>query len=505
MRSFAQERTLPSAGLQAALVVGCGLALAWLIVSQPMPLLFAALGGLALIIIFLQRPDLGLLLTLIIRASSDTLIGRMSGAGGSGIATRLLTSPNAGLVLLVILGGTVYLLNHRSRILSLPGAVSLVFLLLVGTIGLIRTPSFTSGLDRWFADWSALIVYALTVAIFWKPQQIQRVVNIFAVAFIAPATFGLYQLVSKQGCRVDEANLLRICGTFIHPNPFAFFLVIMISVFLCQALVQRGGRKLLALSIVATAAILLISTQTRVGWAGALIVLLTVGVVRNRRVLFLVPLLVVAAMLFLPSFQQRVTDPFSETGGSLGSRRDIWNTGVANWLVATSDDSPFVTVLNRIAGTGPDSVSAFTGGLAAHNDYLYMFLEYGALGLAAFVLMLISLVISTYRIWRRTTDPDMKAVALSFFALTLAFPVMHLTDNLIGRTQNQLYFWTLAGLTAAIGQMTIRAKQSVPSAPGQMRLMETRPAQQPEDRSEPRGTDPASGGRIRPRGAATTL
>jgi len=498
MRSLAQERTLPSAGLQAALVVGCGLVLAWLIVSQPMPLLFVGLGGLALIIIFLQRPDLGLLLTLIIRASSDTLIGRMSSAAGGGIAARMLSSPNAGLVLLVIFGGAVYLLNHRSRILSLPGAVSLVFLLVAGTIGLIRAPSFTAALDRWFADWSALIVYALAAAIFWKPQQIQKVVNVFAVAFIAPAAVGLYQLVSKQGCKVDEADLLRICGTFIHPNPFAFFLVIIFSVFLCQALVQRGGRKLLALSIVATAAILLISTQTRVGWAGALIVLLTVGAVRNRRVLLLVPVLIVAAMLFLPSFHQRVTDPFSEAGGSFGSRRDIWNTGVANWLGATSDDSPFVTVLNRIAGTGPESVTAFTGGLAAHNDYLYIFLEYGALGLVAFVLMLVSLTVSAYRIWRRTTDPDMKTVALSFFALTLAFPVMHLTDNLVGRTQNQLYFWTLAGLTAAIGQMTIRAKQRVPSAPGQTRLMETRPAHQPEDRFEPRG-------RIRPGGAATPL
>ncbi len=462
MKSLEYERRLPSGGLQAVLVIGCGLVLARLIVNEPMPLVIAALIGVVLTIVFVLRPDLGLLLTLIIRAFSDAFIGRMADAsGGGGLIVRLLTSPNAGMILLVILGGGLYLLTHRTRFLRLPGASSLLFLLLIGGIGLLRAPSLTAGLDRWLADWSALIVYGVAAAVFSKPQQIQRVINVLAVAFIVPALVGLNQYVTRHGCRVDEA-FLRICGTFTHPNPFAFFLVIILSVFLCQALVQHGGRRLLAWSIVGLSAILLIGTQTRSGWVGTLIVLLTVGATRNRRLLLIAPLLVGLAVVLIPSISSRVSDPLS---GSTAGRLNIWTIGYNNWLDVTHNSmSPFATVLNRMVGTGPDSVGGLTQGWAAHNDYLLVFLEYGALGLAAFLAMFLSLIVSAFRTWRLSRNHMLEPVALSFLAVTLAYPAMHLSDNLLGRTQNQLYFWTLAGLTAAIGHLTARAKQS-PSAP----------------------------------------
>jgi len=44
-------------------------------------------------------------------------------------------------------------------------------------------------------------------------------------------------------------------------------------------------------------------------------------------------------------------------------------------------------------------------------------------------------------------------VALAFLGLTVAYPIMSLTDQVFGATQNQIYFWTLAGLSAAIGRL----------------------------------------------------
>jgi hypothetical protein len=40
---------------------------------------------------------------------------------------------------------------------------------------------------------------------------------------------------------------------------------------------------------------------------------------------------------------------------------------------------------------------------------------------------------------------------------------MYLVETLIAKTENQLYFWTLAGLTAAIAQVNSRAKQPLTS------------------------------------------
>lgn len=461
MRSLAQERTLPSAGLQAALVVGCGLVLAWLISSGPMPLVIVAFLAVTFTIVFVQRPDLGLLSVLIIRAASDVLV--VSSPTSAAMAGRFASSPNVGLLLLVILVGGLFVLTHRIPFLRLPGALPLVFLLLTGGVGMLHAPSIAMGLDRWLAVLSALIIYALAAALFRKPQQVQNVISILAVAFIAPALVGLNQVISRHGCKVDE-DILRICGTFVHPNPFAFFLVIIISVFLCQAVAQRGGRRLLAVLIVGTSAILLVWTQTRSAWVGALIVLLTIGAARNRRVLLLALLLVGGAVVLMPSIGSRVADP---TGGSFADRVDIWQSAYGEWVNTTFNDmSSFATVLNRIAGTGPGSVGFLTapsrGGenYAAHDDYLLVLFEYGVFGLVAFLVMFVSLMASAARTWRQSRNTMMEPVALSFFALTLAYPVISLTDNLFGQTQNQLYFWTLAGLTAAIGRMSARTEQN---------------------------------------------
>ena len=51
------------------------------------------------------------------------------------------------------------------------------------------------------------------------------------------------------------------------------------------------------------------------------------------------------------------------------------------------------------------------------------------------------------------------SVPLSFFALTLAYMIMSVTDNVFASTQNQVYYWALAGMTVAISQ-TSSAKVS---------------------------------------------
>jgi hypothetical protein len=58
----------------------------------------------------------------------------------------------------------------------------------------------------------------------------------------------------------------------------------------------------------------------------------------------------------------------------------------------------------------------------------------------------------------------MASVALSFLALTFAYPVMGVTDNVFAATQNQVYFWTLAGLTVAIRRMSLESAVPGPSS-----------------------------------------
>ncbi len=461
MKALEYERPLTVAGIQALLLIGCGVALAWLIVHASPLAALAVFLAVALVAVFIQRPDLGLLLVLAVRSSSDVLIqGRQSlGASYDAFTERLTSSPNVGLIAILILGGALFIITHRVRLPRLPGALPLGFWLITGTVGMLHAPSLLKAVDRWLAVCTALVVYALAAALFREARRIQKVIDVIMLSFIAPALTGLYQYATGQGFYNPIEQVSRVQATFVHPGPFGTYLVIMFSVFLCQALAQKGVRKRMAVVFLITSAFLLALSITRAALAGALVVVLVVAALRKRTLILLVPPAIAIAVALVPSIATRFnSNPFGEHG-SFADRQTIWRGAYHAWLDSTYvEQSPFATVLKRLAGTAPGSVPFLTvasGGsrAVAHDDYLGVLFEYGALGLMAFLAMTVSLIVGAYRTWRQTTDRTMEAVALSFFAITVAYPLMYFTSNVVSYTQNQLYFWTLAGLTAAIAQM----------------------------------------------------
>ncbi len=458
MRSLILLRSAASVRWQVFLVVLSGLALAWLIGHAPIPVVLGALVAIVLCIVFLQRPDLGLLVVLFLRASTDVglLLVKDVVAVQRGSLSALL-SPNSGLILIVILGGGLFVLSRNVPLINLPGGGLLALLLLTGLVGMLRSDSILSSLNEWLPVVSAVVVYALAAHVFWSPRQIQRVINVLAASFVVPALFGFYQLFGGQGFLVRGLDTPRIYGTFVHPNPFGLYLVVILSVFVCQALVQSGKRRLLALLIVAAAIPLLIGTFARFAWLGALVVLLTIGTLRSRLMLVSVPLVALLVAGVVPAIGTRLTDPL---GGSFADRVILWQSTIHQWEYVTSlDENPVLIALNRIAGLGPGSVGVLTSRVrgtpyAAHDDYLRIFLEYGFFGLVFFLALTFVLIISAYRTWRRSTDEVMASIALSFVALALAYPVMSITGNVFAATNNQVYFWALAGLTVAISRMS---------------------------------------------------
>lgn len=175
----------------------------------------------------------------------------------------------------------------------------------------------------------------------------------------------------------------------------------------------------------------------------------------------LISMIVLAALAFgmVPAMRGRFADPL---GGSFADRVGIWRSMYQQWKSATvTNETPASALVNRLTGLGPGSHSLLTyrNSLGVpvdpHNDYLRILAEYGVVGLTLYLLLTIVLIGFAYQTLRRTTDRQMEYVALSFFALTLAYPIMSVTENIFGGTNNQIYFWALAGLTVAISQMHV--------------------------------------------------
>lgn len=453
------SRSQRPSGLLLLVPAVCVVALGWLVAAAPPVWAFAAIAGVLFLIVFLQRPDVGLLVALVVRSFTDLSISHIRASAPGEVYSSPL---NIGLILIVIVAGGIFLLSRGTPLFRLPGGTSYVVLALIGLVGFVRavevahTEGFLYGMEHWLRIVSVLIVYALAAEVFNSAQHVPAVIKALAMAFLIPALFGFYQIASAHGGLGREVQ--PITGTFAVQGNFAVFLVFMLGVFLCYGLAHSGLRRAWALGIVGASVVLLVATYARTAWVGVMIFLLVIGVLKKRVFLVLAPLVAVIAVIALPSVSSRLEGSFSSSEGSFADRLGIWRTTGPAWLEYTSDSAgPVSTAVNRLIGTGPGSsqflVSSAYGMVnAEHNDFLTALFEYGIIGLTAYLALYLAIWSSAYRTWRRCTDEETASLPLAFLALIPSFMVMSLTDVVFGQTQNQIYFWTLAGLTVAISR-----------------------------------------------------
>lgn len=435
---------------QALMVLILGLGLAFLGArSSPLFMVAIVLAALSLLF-FLRRPDLGLLFVLIARASSDALVLMASGdAAASGGLRGLLLNPNTALVLILIGGGMLTILARGLPLMALPGGVLLALIVVTGLFGTIRSERLLHSLDEWIPMLAAPITYALAASTLGHPSRRLWVPKALAVSFVPPAFLGYAQLLTGGG--IFKAGFVRIFSTFVHPNPFALYLVIIVAVFLPLAF-TRSRMGLLARLIVLASGPLILGTYARFAWAGLLIVMTCVGLLRYRALLFLaIPLLVLVGLI--PEVQMRLADPL---GGSFADRIRLWTGLYQQWIeAATSGGTMTSSVISIVGGLGPGAstllIERVRGGtIPPHNDFIRILVDYGALGLLLYVALLVVVIRLAYQTHRIVSDSSSKAIALGFLALAVAYPVMSLTSNLVAATHNQVYFWTLAGLCVAL-------------------------------------------------------
>lgn len=447
MRSLIAEplRSSVTVAWQILAVVLAALALA-VMVGQASPSF--AMGGVAALllgILFLLRSDLGLLFLLFLRASSDIIPAPF--VGSQSLVGRL-TNVNAAIILVLIVAGGAYILVHRLPMISLPGGRVYILLLLIGLVGSVRARSVLFSVNEWLPLVSMLVVYILVAGLFTDEERIRRAVDVIGASFIVPSIVAFYQLAT--GVANWYSGFPRIQATFVHPNPFAFYLVLLFALFLGQALTASGRRKWISLCIVAVSGVLLVQTYTRSAWIGALAVVFVFGVFQSRVLLLVAPLVVGLVFRGVSSIGARLEDPM---GGSFASRLEIWGTLLERWRDVTSQGQTPVTVaIERIIGLGPGGFGSllFSDQIVwPHNDYLRVLVEYGVLGLILFLLLYAIVMVMAYRTWRMSRGP-IGAIALSLIAVSFAYLIVSITDNLFAMTVNQVYFWTIAGIVAAL-------------------------------------------------------
>jgi len=274
------------------------------------------------------------------------------------------------------------------------------------------------------------------------------------------ALFGIYQrLTGNFGMTAAwlDAGMFgavdRIYSTLENPNVLGGYLIfIVIIAFAMIYYYKDAWHKLFALGIFATAGLCIVFTHSRGAWLGLIIAFAVFALIRERRLIFLGIIGLIAAPFIIPP---EILTRFLSIGdmadtstsyrvsiwlGSVDMLRVFWPSGIGQGV------ENFNFIYNLFALS-----AAFTQ--HTHMLYLQIMVYWGIVGIGMFLLITCGFFKNLVHAVR-SADNTTKTLGAAFFAALAGFLVKGFTDNVWYNFRIFAFFWLMAGLIISLANIS---------------------------------------------------
>ena len=438
-------------------------------VVLPVPLAVAALGAVAIGTLLLARPEVTLYL-LVFSVPYESLHEVQVGGLNATITEYI-----------AFCGGAAYLMRC-----ALDGRMNLRWAswrwaLLLFAAAMIASMSQASDLKLSIKELlklgEMLLTYLLVVKYVNSPDRLRRLLLFVVLAAGSQALLGIGQAAAHFGpASFARGALLRGSGTFDQPNPFAGYLNLTLPILFAGVV---AGVPLVgtltgpALVLLSAGVFLSVSRGALLASLVAAAVILAVRIRPSRQFLvaggvFFAALMAGSVVGLVPA---AVTD---QVTGALGlSNVDIANPTPVTWPIAERlahmlaglhmfADHPWLGVgIGNYAAAYPKYQVApvWINPLGhAHNYYINISAEAGVLGLAAFLIVLVSAFVIVGRSYRRASDPAAKVLALGVLGVLATVAVHSFFDNIFVHAME-------AQLALVVGLATVACRMRLGDRP----------------------------------------
>lgn len=414
--------------------------------------LMALPAGIALLTFLLLDRKKLLVMILIFRSAGDIVFEttRVS-VGGYQIGVGGVI--NAFVILIVL-----FLVAESPRTLPRKFLLAWSAILVAAMLGVAISPTKGEAIRTYLSMCSCFAVFVGAFYLVRSPSDLKFCIRVILWSSVIPVLYGYMELVTGSG----HGGGARVQGTFAHPNIFAFYLVLVVSLTLYMLKSQgnvvtgaaRAGLNFYILMLLG----LLLMTQTRSAWVACFAIFAIYGLLFERR--FLAYILVIPFLaLLVPGVQDRLVDLSAGNEyvqyaklNSFAWRRLIWESGL-QWMRPD----------HYLTGYGLESFRYFslaffplvnqTGtGSGAHNVYVQLLFELGVFGLVGYLWLFGRLL----RLLKPMASFD-KLAALTVAANIIAYMIVSLSDNMLSYLSFNWYFWFLVGSACAVVQSRTHA------------------------------------------------
>lgn len=320
--------------------------------------------------------------------------------------------------------------------------------------------------DPRFSNWKnymvMFIIFAVVVSVIKETKQIKVIVVLMCLSVLA-VDKGFYSTMSDRDLshfsyEVRDGGVLGYAGVNGVATFEAEFMLFLLGL---NALQKRKAIKLAIWGLVAFSGYCLLFSFSREAYAGILIGLLFLGLIRQRWVL-------IGLVAFLLSWQSLVPTAVQERVLMTYDKNEQQLDTSAQDRVALWNDAVDLFHQNPIIGAGFDTyqwqhrVSIYTD---THNYFLKVLVETGILGLMLFLFVLAKASRQGIRLYRSARDPFLKSLGLGFSLLMACVFVVNLFGDRWLYVEVNGFLWVLLACVVR-GQMIENQSQQEPPAPG---------------------------------------
>ncbi len=454
--------TTPNPGASAIFIVLgaliAGLAVAFGFQSLSPDTKLVILGGTVLSaavlgVIGLYRYEWFLLITLAVRPSLDDLIADEFGT----------FQPSAILGILAIGVTALHLISRKftgnwNQVTPLGLAFMAFFL------GFL--PSYITSVDRGVSQ-AALFGLASVVLLYLAVEQhllddgrfLFKLIAATGIGMIVPIITGFVQFFFTGTLDPGGSGLVRIDGSFAHPNTFATYLTFVVLLAISIIPTMAVKPKLVVLAIASLGGFLLIATFARGAWASFLIGALVMAARINKKLVLVIIAGSFAVAAAVPGVGDRLANLTASTGANGGVKTDDslgWRIGYWQKI------APFFN-RNPVSGLGIDATKTQTVEFKdPHNSFLQAFLEGGLIGGFAFLTLLGVATYAGWKTWQKARrgvfDYQTKLISVGSIAALLSVAAQLITENVL---LNTIVWWYLNIALAYLAVLTW-GKRKVP-------------------------------------------
>lgn len=292
----------------------------------------------------------------------------------------------------------------------------------------------------------SVLIIVNYVFVYFSKERIKNLLLILFLSSIIPLYFGLSQYLFNTGNQATP-GYNRIFGTFVHPNVYAQYLIVIILAllyFLNTYKIRRIFRLVLYLFFF----LLLFEinqTYARGAWIALVMSFMLFSLLSYKITKKFLFFLLVGFVLFInfPNIQDRFMDIGHSGPDQIMSSWD-WRIMVWNQTENEIRNHP---IIGNGLGMYEKSFA-----FMAHNDYLRLTYETGVLGIGTYLLFLFYIFTQSIRLALISKVGHVKSRYAVISVLIMALLVMSIADNLARSTVVLLYIFCMIGVLIGQGK-----------------------------------------------------